>query len=133
MGTTNGLGPAPVDIWVHGVVERPQIQYDEASNSMCAEGFMAPFEYRGDASIFIASGRGASLLPNAVRAKASPRYLNLDIKLYICFGGLVHVSSNIFSMTLIGAPRVPTLNLDIKPNYRGQLLNNHCLKRYVSL
>jgi hypothetical protein len=53
----------PVDILVCAIVEGAQIQYNEACNSGCAEGFMMPSKYRGDASVFIALGSNdASLL-----------------------------------------------------------------------
>jgi hypothetical protein len=60
----------------------------------------------------------------------SPRYLNLAIKVYICFLGSLHVSSNIFLTALASAPCVPTC---LWPNYRVQLLDCHYPKRYVSL
>jgi hypothetical protein len=52
MGTTDGLGPMLVDIWVHAVIKGAQIQYDEVCSSVRAEDFMASFKYRGDASAF---------------------------------------------------------------------------------
>jgi hypothetical protein len=56
MGMTYSLRPALVDIWVCTVVEGAQIQYDEACNSECKEGFMASLEYRGYASLFTTLG-----------------------------------------------------------------------------
>jgi hypothetical protein len=36
MGTTDGLGPALVDIWVRTIVDGAQIQYGEVCSSECA-------------------------------------------------------------------------------------------------
>jgi hypothetical protein len=54
--------PTPVDIWSRAIVEGVQIQYETCSTER-VEGFMASFEYRGDTSIFIASGSNGALCP----------------------------------------------------------------------
>jgi hypothetical protein len=51
----------------------------------------------------LVSGRGVSLLPDAVKTETSPRYSNLVVKLCICLLGLLHISSNVFSTTLVSA------------------------------
>jgi hypothetical protein len=67
---------------------------------------------------------------DAIKTEVSPWYSNLAIKLCICFLGSLHISSNLFSTALAGAPHVPTCQW---PNYRGQLLDWHYMKRYGSL
>jgi hypothetical protein len=54
----------------------------------------------------LVSGRGASLLPDTIKTEVSAWYSNIAIKLYICFLGSLHVSSNIFPAALVDAPHV---------------------------